>query len=478
MAPPVPVPQAGTVSPPLPAPMPATAGSHPHDVPQPAPGRGRIQVTVSYKSRTISVDVGPDCIVADLVPDIARKLGALDPTIVHGGYTLVTEDGRRLSSALNLPSQHVPDHSMLTLHPGVLEDGDIVYDDVVEAVADSVAKVYRPWTSEQTTITSLIISTGMLLIGAGLLAVMESSVLTASLALGFSVVLIALGAALNAQQLTMQSLTISLVSALFAAIGGFQMVMVFQPQPFYAGPALAGACLGLIIIGVAQMLLCETTRPYAFIPIAVGSIVIIPSALSMLIPSASTAIWIGATAITAVIANLMPWMCLSFSRISVHSPQSEAEIFELPEAVDIDDIRSRYISGSTLLFIARIATAALLLIATPLLAAAHSPYAGCLCIAAYLGMLIGSRQIYTMQEMVVTVGTAGLGVIITCLIFASTHAQYAPVLTIFLICCALLAVVVTYLTHNRPLFATRAADAAEIICLVSILPLAYLAIIS
>lgn len=435
-------------------------------------------MAISYKSRTISVDVGPDCIVADLIPDIARKLGALDPTIVHGGYTLVTEDGRTLSPARNLPSQHVSDHGMLTLHPGVLEDDEIIYDDVVEAVGDSVAKVYRPWTNEQTTITSLIISTGMLLMGAGLLAAIVPSILTASLAIGFSIVLIALAAALNTQRLTVQSLTVSLASAVFAAIGGFQMVMVFLPQSFYAGAALAGACLGLFLIGIAQTFLCPTTRPYSFIPIAIGTVILIPSAPSMLIPSANAAIWIGTAAVVSVITNLMPWMCLSFSRISVHSPQSEAEIFELPEAVDIDDVRSRYIAGSTLLFIARIAAATLLLIATPLLAALPSPFAGCMCVAAYLGMLIGSRQIYTMQEMIVTVGSAGVGLIITCLAFASAHAQYAPALTIFLICCALLAIVVTYLTHKRSLFATRAADAAEIICLVAILPLAYLAIMA
>lgn len=466
------------IAPPVPVPAPHAVGLPMQEPSKPAPERERIQVTISYKSRAITVDAGPDCIVADLIPDIARKLGALDPTIVHGGYTLVTEDGRTLSPAQNLPSQQVTDHGVLTLHPGVLEDDEIVYDDVVEAVGDSIASVYRPWTNEQTTITSLIISTGMLLIGAGLLACLPSSILTASLALGCSIVLIALGAALNTQRLKAQSLTISLVSTVFASIGGFQMVMALHPQPFYAGPALSGACLGLILIGVAQSFLCAATRPYALIPISIGVIVLIPSTLSMLMPSASTAIWIGTTAFIAVIVNLLPWMCLSFSRISVHSPQSEAEIFELPEAVDINDIRSRYISGSTLMFVARIAAAMLLLLATPLLASLPSPFAGCLCMAAYLGMLIGSRQIYTMQEMIVTVGASGLGFVITCLAFASTHMQFAPVLTIILICCALLAVIVTYLIHTRSLFATRLADAAEIICLVAILPLAYLAIIA
>lgn len=49
-------------------------------------------------------------------------------------------------------------------------------------------------------------------------------------------------------------------------------------------------------------------------------------------------------------ANALPWMCLSFARI-VQSPHSDAEIFALPELIDYAEVKQRYITGSTMLFI-------------------------------------------------------------------------------------------------------------------------------
>ena len=103
-----------------------------------------LQITVSYKTRTIALRVNDGPIIADLLPDIARRLGILDPSIVYGGYRLLTSDGDPLSPAKTLREQHVPNHSTLTLEPGASSDTDIIYDDVVEAVGASVQHVYRP----------------------------------------------------------------------------------------------------------------------------------------------------------------------------------------------------------------------------------------------------------------------------------------------------------------------------------------------
>lgn len=109
-----------------------------------------LQITVSYKTRTIALRVNDGPIIADLLPDIARRLGILDPSIVYGGYRLLTSDGDPLSPTKTLREQHVPNHSTLTLEPGASSDTDIIYDDVVEAVGASVQHVYRPWTSDPT----------------------------------------------------------------------------------------------------------------------------------------------------------------------------------------------------------------------------------------------------------------------------------------------------------------------------------------
>ena len=312
-----------------------------------------LQITVSYKTRTIALRVNDGPIIADLLPDIARRLGILDPSIVYGGYRLLTSDGDPLSPAKTLREQHVPNHSTLTLEPGASSDTDIIYDDVVEAVGASVQHVYRPWTSDHTTFTSLVIGLGMLVISAGWIALFPASIWASVLAFGFSAILLALTAALCGKNLLVQSTAIGLIASIFTAIGGYQLVnLLAGKQPLHALPLL-GASLGLAAAGILMSLAASKTRPYSYIPILIGAICAIPSVLSTLMPQQMGHIWILTSAVTALTASALPWMCLSFARISVDSPHSESEIFALPNDIDYQDIKRRYIAGSTMLFIGR-----------------------------------------------------------------------------------------------------------------------------
>lgn len=262
----------------------------------------------------------------------------------------------------------------------------------------------------------------------------------------------------------------------FTAIGGYQLVnLLAGKQPLHALPLL-GASLGLAAAGILMSLAASKTRPYSYIPILIGAICAIPSVLSTLMPQQMGHIWILTSAVTALTASALPWMCLSFARISVDSPHSESEIFALPNDIDYQDIKRRYIAGSTMLFIGRICVAALLLIAAPLLNTLDTPLGSALCLAAFLGMLLDSRQIYTFREMCVTVGAAGIGIIVTGSLSVQTHQEFSIPLILLMLACAFAGILFTYVLRKHTLFATRVADAAETICIMLILPLAYLAI--
>lgn len=129
-----------------------------------------------------------------------------------------------------------------------------------------------------------------------------------------------------------------------------------------------------------------------------------------------------------------------------------------------------------MLFIGRICVAALLLIAAPLLNTLDTPLGSALCLAAFLGMLLDSRQIYTFREMYVTVGAAGIGIIVTGSLSVQTHQEFSIPLILLMLACAFATILFTYVLRKHTLFATRVADAAETICIMLILPLAYLAI--
>lgn len=440
------------------------------------PSANMRRLTIAYNTRTITLTVSDGPIVADLLPDIARRLGVLDPSIVYGGYRLITADGEPLSPSRTFAEQHVSDQSVLTLEPGASVDTDIVYDDVVEAVGASVQRVYRPWTKDHTTLTSLLISVGMLAISAGWLALFPVSIWNAALGIGFSVVLIALAALLHGKTMTVQATVIGLTASIFAAVGGYQLASYLVPdQTFHALP-LVGASAGLLVSGCLMAVAAPSTRPYGFIPIIIGLLAAIPGILSTLLPSWMANIWIIATMFAALAANALPWMCLSFARISVQSPHSDAEIFALPEPIDYAEVKQRYITGSTMLFIGRVSVATMLLIAMPLLNSLSTPLGAVICLVAFLAMLLDSRQIHTLREMCVTVSAAGLGIICTGLMSVRMHPEFSIPLTMLMLCCALATIVFTHVTRRRSLFATRMADAAETLCIMMLPPLAYLAI--
>lgn len=270
------------------------------------PSANMRRLTIAYNTRTITLTVSDGPIVADLLPDIARRLGVLDPSIVYGGYRLITADGEPLSPSRTFAEQHVSDQSVLTLEPGASVDTDIVYDDVVEAVGASVQRVYRPWTKDHTTLTSLLISVGMLAVSAGWLALFPVSIWNAALGIGFSVVLIALAALLHGKTMTVQATVIGLTASIFAAVGGYQLASYLVPDQAFHTLPLVGASAGLLVSGCLMAVAAPSTRPYGFIPIIIGLLAAIPGILSTLLPSWMANIWIIATMFAALAANALP----------------------------------------------------------------------------------------------------------------------------------------------------------------------------
>ena len=51
--------------------------------------------------------------VAELVPELARSVGLLDPATVYGGYRVVTAEGRELAADAGLVIQGVEDGGLL-----------------------------------------------------------------------------------------------------------------------------------------------------------------------------------------------------------------------------------------------------------------------------------------------------------------------------------------------------------------------------
>ena len=436
-----------------------------------------ISITVRYKKRSVTLEVAPGVIVAELIPDAARRLGVLDPAIVYGGYHLINGTGEPLDPARTIPEQQEAIREPYTLVPRALADSEPVYDDIVEAVGANVARIYRAWTTDHTMLTTLIICLGMLAVSAACLALIAATPASVAIGAAFTVILVALTSLLDNHKLQAQAIAMGLMASAFAALTGFKLVQTMQPlAPAYGLPML-GAAMGTLATGAIVFLIAARTRPYSLIPVIVAAVLLIPSAFSAALPPSTTTVWVITSAITALVVNALPWMCLSMARIGVNSPQTEAEIFALPEPINPDDVAKRYVRGSTYLFIARAAVCTTLVICTPCIAGIGKPFAPLLSLFAFAAILLDSRQIYTLREMVVTVGIAGLGMLLTLLLFAMKQPQARPALAIGLLLCAIVGLVCTYVSRVQSLFVTRVLDAVEVACTLALPPLAYFIIL-
>ena len=70
---------------------------------------GLVRVTVASGTRRVDLVLPGAVPVAELVPELARRVGLLDPSTVYGGYRLVTAEGRELATDAGLVIQGVED---------------------------------------------------------------------------------------------------------------------------------------------------------------------------------------------------------------------------------------------------------------------------------------------------------------------------------------------------------------------------------
>jgi hypothetical protein len=123
-----------------------------------------LRVTAVAGGRRSDLAVPGGVAVAELVPDLARAVGLLDPAAVYAGYRLHAH-GRRLRPDQGLSEQGVEDGALLAVAAGADALAPTVHDDLAEAVADTVQR-QRAWEPADTRRTTL--AAGLLALAVGL----------------------------------------------------------------------------------------------------------------------------------------------------------------------------------------------------------------------------------------------------------------------------------------------------------------------
>ena len=426
-----------------------------------------VRVSIVSEGRRLDVGVPAQVPLIELMPGFARSLGVLDPTLAHGGYALHRADATVLDPSKSLGSQGVHDGELVTLVRGGLIAEPRIYDDVVEAVIDATSGQHTEWTPRDSARTALAISLSFLALCAVLLLSSGQNFGVGAIIAGSGVVLlIATAAVLTRIGQPEAGHALGLAAAAFGAIAGFLAV----PTDQIWGWPLAAAGLGALVVGGMALAFTQHGPEIHLIPIVFGIVVGSTSIVAALLPPGDPAAFAIMVAVIATLANGLPWLALSSTRIRVISPQSDIEVFAPPVPIDADDVRRRTLAGQRVLIALRIALGLATLIATPLVAASGVTGA-LLCALAFAGMMFQSRQAYARVGVLVVMVLGAVGLTATGLVVSATQPDLrAVLLTILLIATALL-VGLTLLSPRARLRLARLADTLEVLILALLLPL-------
>lgn len=426
-----------------------------------------VRLSVVHAERRTDLVVPGRLPLVEVLPGIARSLGVLDPTLLHGGYRLTRADGTVLDPARGALTQGIDHGEVLTLVRGQLVTGNKNYDDIVEAVIDATSTHHGAWQAEDAARTATAVSLTLIALCALLLLLQGPGSLVAAVIAGSgSIVLLALGATLSRLRQHDSGIAFGLAASAFAALTGF----LLAPSALLWGVPLACASAGAIIGGGLAMLVTRRPIELLALPVALGVALGLPSgivALTGIDPLGPYAITV---ALAGMLAGALPWLTLSSTRITVVSPQSELEMFDPPPHIDPEKVRARVASGHRLLVSLRIAFALTALVATPLVAA--TSWMGTLLTAIAGAVLMFQSRQSTARASVVVLLAGGTAIIaLSGLMAVLSHPGQAPILLVALLIATGLVTGLTLLSNRVRMRLSTLGDTVEVLLLALLLPL-------
>ena len=295
-----------------------------------------VRVTVTAGDRTLDLVLPSRLPLAEIVPEVAGLIGSLDAYEAYGGYALVGSVGKALDLDASFLAQGVHDGQVLTLVTGAEAEDKKVYDDVVEAVADSVEGLGAGWTAENSRATTLGVSALLLALGAATLLLQRQGGLVVTIVAAVASLLLLLAGAVFARvRVDVTAAVVVLVAAaVYAVVAALSAVSgdVRRLPLVVAGVVLA------VVGGLSMALLRD--HAWAFLPDVVVGLAAAAIGGILLTTSFDPDKVIAIVVVVAVIlGSLIPWFALSSSRTMVTPMQSESEILAEPGPIDPDRVQ-------------------------------------------------------------------------------------------------------------------------------------------
>jgi type VII secretion integral membrane protein EccD len=460
----------------------------PQTSPAPASATALVRVTVASGSRRVDLVLPGAVPLAELVPELARSVGLLDPMTVHGGYRVLTAEGRLLGTDAGLVGQGVEDGALLTVTAGVDDPAPRVYDDVVEAMTDVVERDLRPWSPASGRRTALGAAGLLMALGAAALLVQDDTLLAGSAAGVVATVLVAGAVVLSRTQAEPEAaVAVAWASTAYAAVAGLLLALdlgysgisgllgVPGGPGVLAGAPVAAAGLGAVLAGLVALLGLGEGRALVLPPVVVGAAFGVVGLVLQVAAGADVGVLLSTVLVLVVLmGSLFPWLALGMTGARVEQVHSTADITADPDEIDPEQVgREARLAHEILLAIT--ATVGLLLVLVAPVAVALGLAGTLLALVCCGVVMLRTRQYRTGSEVLVGLvsGIAGLASIAVALLWLQP--QWRPTTALVLAVAGAVLLAVTLLPGETSVRRGRLGDVAESVCLLALVPLALVA---
>lgn len=431
---------------------------------------GLVRVTVASGTRRVDLVLPSAVPVAELVPELARSVGLLDGSTVHGGYHLISQDGRELSADAGLVAQGVEDGGLLTVTAGVDDPAPRVYDDVVEAMTDVVERDLTPWHPASGRRTSLIAAALLLAIGAGalLLNADGDSLVPAVSAAIIGLLLTVGGVVLSRTQREFEvGSAVGWMGAAYAAVAG---LLVPTGEPFFHLPVLL-AGLGAMVAGLIGLLGLSRARALAIPPIVVGALLVV-AALVLRGTGIDPAVLFTVLAVVLVICgSVLPWLALSVTGTRSQTPSSPADL----TPIDAEEVGQDARVAHEILLAVTATVGLVIVLATPLMVSLGKAGTA-LAVACALVVMLRTRQHRTGSEVATGLAAGTLGLAVTALSVLWLRPEWRGGTAVVLAAVAGALLLATLVPTTSSVRRSRLGDLLESVALLSLLPLLVVAV--
>lgn len=433
----------------------------------PASATGLVRVTVASRTRRVDLVLPGSVPVAELVPELARSVGLLDPATVYGGYRVVTHHGRELSGDSGLTIQGVEDGHLLTVSAGADEELPRVYDDVVEAMADVVERDLQPWDPASGRRTALTAAGLLMALGAVAILILREQTFAGVAPALVSVALLTGAVVLSrAQQETEAAVAVAWTATAYAAVAGF----VLAPREDAFGMPLGLAAAGALVAGLLALVGLAEGRPLLLPPVVVGAL-FLPVGL-MLGPTSFDPAVVLTTALVVIVivSSVLPWLALAATGTKVEQLYSQADIVSDPDEIDPKGISGDARMAHQIL-LAITATVGLLLVLVAPLAVSLGLSGTLIMVVASVVVMLRTRQYRAGSEVRTGLVSGVLGLVSVAVSVLALHPDWRPAAAVVLTVTGAVLLAATLLPSTASVRRGRLADLAETVSLLSLLPL-------